>query len=297
MILLKRRIIVILIIFFLGTSFYPALVSSKTTVTKNDQTEDIFFGLKSHVDLTWDENLTLEPIAPNIELFDLDLNISFWVTYGIFGGLVGVFLCGRPVQIKFEIDKPDWCSASLSSSIITISIPKKNVMRSIFISLVVHVNDSAPAFEEFPITIKATTDREIKGPFGLISFLSPATITKNITLRADYTGIISYYVQDSIETPPQIEKQLPVIAENMANGKTIIECEIIESLPDFVVYFDPEELVLEVGEEKTTYLNITAPVDFSGEGMIMVCFTPHYFYNYSIVGASFNHTIKVFYYP
>lgn len=300
--LLKRGIAIIIVILFLVISIYPAQVNSKTTITKNEQTEDIFFGLKSHVDVTWDENATLKPVVPNSGVLILPLNISYWVTGGIFGRLTNYYLSHRhfPVYIELEIiDKPEWCDTSIDDPIISIKIPpKQNIKYSGYSNLYVTVTEKAPAFEKFPITIKATMDRELKGPFRFITLLSPATITKNVTLIVGYWVPMGYYFPEGIEieTPPLIEKQLPIIAHNFGNGKTLLECEIIESPPGFLVNFDPENLILEVGEENTTYLKITAPSNFSGRETIITSFTPHYYYNYSIMDHTENITINVFYY-
>jgi hypothetical protein len=301
--LLKRVISLIIIILFLGMSIYPAQVNSKIIVTKNDQAEEIFFGLKSHVDVTWDENATLELVVPNSGVLILPLNISYWVTWGIFGRLTNCYLNHLyfQVNIKLEIiDKPEWCDVSIDNPIISMKIPtKQNIKYLGYSNLKVTVTEKAPAFEKFPITIQATMDRELKGPFGFITLLSPATITKNVTLIAGYWVPMGYYFPEGIEieTPPLIEKQLPIIAHNFGNGKTLLECKIIESPTGFLVYFDPENLILEVGEENTTYLKITAPSNFSGRETIITSFTPHYYYNYSIMDHTENISINVFYYP
>jgi len=142
-------------------------------------------------------------------------------------------------------------------------------------------------------------DWEIKGPLGFITFLSPVNKTVNITLIPDYWGVVFYELPEGslIETPPLIEKQLPIIVHNLANGKTLIESEIVLYPPDFIVYLDPENLILDVGENKTMYLKVTAPSNFSGTEIIKTKFTPHFYYNYSLAGMPEIITFAVFYFP
>lgn len=287
-ILLDRGLILIVILLFLGMSIYPIQASSTTLINQKEKPGEIFFGLKSHIDITWDENEALKPIMPLSEVRKLSFNISYWVTWGIFGRITNYFLRDYAVIINIEIiDKPEYCDASISQKELFFLIPnKQNIIESSnsFIHIVLY--EKAPAYEEFNITIQATMDLEIKGPLGFVTFLSPAKKTVNITLIPDYWGVFNYELPEGtlIETPPLIEKQLPIEIKNIANGKTIIESEIIINPPDFIIYFDPEELIIEVGETKTMYLKVIAPSNFSGRETIRTYFTPHFYYNYSLVG-------------
>jgi hypothetical protein len=269
-------------------SIFPNQVSSTTSINKNVKPGEIFFGLKSHISITWDENESRIPIMPNEGVRIIPLNISYWITWGIFGRITNHFLKNGIVDIKIEIiDIPKFCEASFSTNKIRLAFPDKQYsIESNINNIYIIVDENAPAYEEFNLTIQTTMDHEIKGPLGFITLLSPAIKTENITLIPDYWGVVSYELPEGnlIETPPLIEKQLPIIVENLANGKTLIESEIIEYPPDFILYLDPEELILDVGENKTTYLKVIAPSNFSGIEIIRTKFTPHFYYNYSLMG-------------
>lgn len=297
----KKILIIGIILLFLGISINPIQVSSSNIIKNNEKPGEIFFGLKSHIDITWDENESLKPIMPNNENRKISINISYWITWGIFGRLINLYLRENGVFIHIEItDKPEYCEASFRQNEMYIPFPKKqNIRESYYNPIFIVLDEHAPAYEEFNITIQATMDYEIKGPLGFITLISPTNITVNLTLIPDYWGIVSYMLPEGsiIETPPLMEKQLPIIVQNLANGKTLIESEIILTPPDFIVYLAPENLILGVGENKTMYLNVIAPSNFSGVETILTKFTPHYYYNHSIVGSIEIISFAVFYFP
>jgi len=279
-ILLKRGFILIVILLFLGISIYPNQVSSTTLINQNVKPGEIFFGLKSHIDITWDKDESLEPIMPLSEIRILTLNVSYWVTWGILGRITNHFLSKGGVNIDIDIiDKPEYCEAYLEYKHLHIPIPSKhNKKESSHTNIQVSLDEKAPAFERCNITIQATMDHEIKGPLGFITLLSPAKITVNLTVVPDYFGLISCELPEGnfIETPPLIEKQLPIILYNKGNGYSRIKSEILEYPSDFIIYIDPENLYLDVGENKTTYLKVLAPSNFSGRETIQTKFTPNY---------------------
>lgn len=279
-ILLKRGFILTVIILFLGISIYPDQVSSTTLINQNVKPGEIFFGLKSHIDITWDENVSYEPLMPNEGAHTIPLNISYWITWGIFGKITNYLFKTREVDIYIEIiDIPDFCEASFSTNVTRLAFPDKQYLKESSINnIFITLDENAPAFEQFNITIQATMDHEIKGPLGFITLLSPAKITVNLALVPDYFGLISYELPEGnfIETPPLIEKQLPIILYNKGNGYSRIKSEILEYPSDFIIYIDPENLYLDVGENKTIYLKVLAPSNFSGIETIQTKFTPSY---------------------
>jgi hypothetical protein len=278
--LIKRILVLGIIILFLGLSFNPIQVSSTTLINHNEKPGEIFFGLKSHIDITWDENESLLPIMPNHGVRDLSLNISYWITWGIFGRITNHLLKNGVVDIIIEIvDMPEFCEASFLTNVTLLPFPDKQNLNESYINYIfITIDENAPAYEEFNITIQAKMDHEIKGPLGLITFLNSATKTVNITLIPDYWGCVKYKLPEGniIETPPLIEKQLPIIVYNCGNGKTLIESEIISAPPDFIIYIEPEILILDVLENKTMYLKVIAPSNFSGIVTIHTKFTPSF---------------------
>ncbi|UCF50542.1 MAG: hypothetical protein JSU91_03425 [Thermoplasmatales archaeon] len=261
-------------------SIFPTHVSSTTQINHNEKPGEIFFGLKSHVDITWDENETYNQIMPLEEVRVLSFNISYWVTWGILGQLTNYYLKDRGVNINIEIiNKPDFCNAYLDENEISIPFPKKQNIKELYNNFIrIFLKLDAPAFEAFNITLQATMESEIKGPLGFITFLSPANKIVNITLLPDYYGNVGYLLPEGniIETPPLVEKQLPIKLYNFGNGKSLIESEIISAPSDFIVYLDPENLILDVLENKTIYLKVIAPSNFSGIETITSMFTPSF---------------------
>jgi len=278
--LFKKILVIGIIIIFLGISINPIQVSSTNIINNNEKPGEIFFGLKSHIGITWDENESLEPLMPNEGGRAIQLNISYWVTWCIFGQITNYLLKNGVVDIYIEIiDMPEFCKASFSTNVTRLAFPDKQYLKESNINhIFVTIDEKAPAFKRFNITIQATMDRQVKGPLRFITFLSPAKITVNLTLIPDYWGLVSFKLPEGniIETPPLIEKQLPIIAYNLGNGITYIKSEIFLIPPDFIIYLDPENLILDVGENKTMYLKILAPSNFSGIETIYTKFTPHF---------------------
>jgi hypothetical protein len=275
-----ERGIIIIILLSLGMSIFPTQVSSTIQVNHNEKPGEIFFGLKSNIGITWDENESLKPIMPLYEVRVLTFNISYWVTWGIFGRITNYYLKDRGVNINIEIiNKPDFCEASLNENEIYIPIPKKQNIKESYNNFIrIFLRLDAPAYKGFNITLQATMDRKIKGPLGLITLLSQANKIVNITLIPEYYGNVGYCLPEGnvIETPPLIEKQLPIKLYNFGNGKSLIESEIISAPSDFIVYLDPENLILDVLENKSIYLKVIAPSNFSGIETITSKFTPSF---------------------
>jgi len=238
---------------------------------------------------------------PFSEFLMIPFNISYWTTWGIFGRLINFILGGSRIDINLEVfNIPEWCNVYLPTDSITYFIPlKPNIKYTKEIVLAVSVNMDAPAYEEFSLMLEAKIYDRLVGPFGFITLLSPASKNVNFSLTPDYLALIDLYTPEGtdIETPPLIEKKFPIEVTNLGNGKTIVEFEVLEEPPGFNTYFDPVNLTLDIKEEKIINLMITAPSDFSGYETITIGYTPHFYYNYSIIGTTELKTILVFYSP
>ncbi len=297
--LIGKYLAVGIILMFVGTSILPA------TATPLHQTENKishpwgFFGLSSSITITWDANETKEPLIPRGCTRTVTLNTLFRIAEGVFGRLIHNLLNGKQVTIQVSVvETPEWSSAALSQETITCTIVRnENDYSMLHTSLTVAVDENAPAFELFPVTIQATVE-PLHGPFGVFTVLQGTPKIVNVTFSVAYKPLLGFVFPetDIIETPPQIQVELPIGIENKGNGRTTVENEILDYPNDWIVAL-PSQVILDVGEYKEINLSIIAPLNFSGVEAITLGFTPHSYENYSLVGSLTVVTVLAFYNP
>jgi hypothetical protein len=258
-----------------------------------------FFGLASNIIVSWDANETEEPIIPRGELRTVRLEVTFWVTWGIFGRLINYLFKYQSVIITLSVvDKPEWCVATLSQGTLQCIIPpKENSYEIVHTQLVVQVADDTPAFELCPITIQTTVE-PLHGPFGFLTMMQNTSQIVNVTFTVGYKPLIQLSLPETniIETPPQIQVELPIGITNLGNGRTTVVNEVLDYPNDWIVAL-PSQVILDVGEYKEINLSIIAPSNFSGVETITMGFTPHSSENYSLVGLRTFLNVLVYYNP
>jgi hypothetical protein len=196
------------------------------------------------------------------------------------------------------IDAPEWCTTIISQGTLSVIIPRdENNYYAACTYLSVMVDDNAPAFEFFPVTIQAIIE-PLLGPFGFIPVMQGTTEIVNVTFTTAYKPLLKCDLPEGniIETPPFVQVQLPIEITNIGNGKTIVENEVV-SYPDGWTVSLPAQIVLEVDECKEINLSILASYNFSDEKSIIVSFTPHFFDNYSLVGQPTYVSVLAYYRP
>ena len=257
------------------------------------------FGLISTIVVSWDANMTEEPIIPRGEIRSVPLECSFSVMYGVLGRLIHLLLRNKLVTMTLSIvEMPGWCTAVIAQGNLSVLMPPdEDTVMMATTQLSVMVNDQAPAFEHCPVKIQVTVEPR-HGPFGFIPLLQGTTQDFHVTFIVGYKPLIqpSYPQGNVIETPPLVQVKLPIGITNLGNGKTIVENEVVNH-PDGWDVTLPEQLILEVGEKKEMNLSFVAPAGFSGVASITVSFTPHSFDNYSLVGQTGYGSIIAYYRP
>ena len=197
------------------------------------------------------------------------------------------------------IDKPEWCAATLSQGTFycTIPPPKESNHQIVQTRISVQVADAAPAFELFAVTIQAIIE-PLHGPFGFLTMMQGTTQIVDISFSVAYHPCVEFSFPDTniIETPPLVQVDFPIRMENLGNGKTIVENEVVHYPDGWDVYL-PSQVVLDVYESKEINATILAPYNFSGEEIITFMFTPHSYDNYSLVGSSTMTSILAYYNP
>jgi hypothetical protein len=275
------------------------LVMNVSKATQNtNETHDIIssslFGLQSVITVSWDANQTSEPLEPHGAYRRIDLDVSYSVVKGFLGQFI-LWYCiftRQIISVTVEIiEKPYYCTAIIDNSILLFSFSD---IPSVELSILgVSVNENAPAFEPFCVKIKASVN-DIPGPFGFFTFINDFEIIQSIFFTADYLSIMHVTPESNyIETTPGTTVVDPITVENLGNGKTLVDIQFINFPEEWSLIIDPPQLIIEVDESKVTNLSITPPPDFYGHEIIVLRFTPKYYYNPEIQGYPENIIIAV----
>ena len=298
--LFSKYLAVGIILLFVTSSILPATAKPILVSENTLSIPEKFFGLNSNIEISWDANQTKEPIIPREELRTVDLDLSFWVTWGVLGRFINYIYRGAPIRLDLSIiDKPEWCVATLSQGTLLCNMPppKENSHQIVHTQISVQVADVAPAFEFCPVTIQAIIE-PLHSPFGFLTMMQGTTQIVNVTFSVAYYPLVQFSFPDTniIETPPLVQVDFGIRMENLGNGKTIVENEVVHYPDGWDVYL-PSQVVLDVYESKEINATILAPYNFSGEETITLMFTPHSYDNYSLVGSPSLTSILAYYNP
>lgn len=134
------------------------------------------FGLFSNIVVSWDANMTEEPIIPRGEIRSVPLKCSFSVIYGVLGRLIHLLLRNHLVIMTVSIvEMPEWCTAVISQGSLSVLMPPaEGTITTVTTWLSVQVRDQAPAFEICPVKIQVTVEPR-HGPLGFIPLLQGFT--------------------------------------------------------------------------------------------------------------------------
>jgi hypothetical protein len=296
---LRKCFSVGIILLFIGTVIIPSNAKPIISTANIEPRPGNFFGLKSNIEISWDANDTKEPLIPRGYIHSVNMTVSFWVTWGIFSRLINYLFKNRLLLVKLSIvDTPEWCTAVLMMDTLRFNMPQKeNTPVIVTARFAIQAADGAPAFEVCPITIQATME-SVHGFFGLLTLMKGTTQVVNITFTVAYKPQLSIDFPEGtiIETHPLVQVELPIGITNLGNGKTTVINEIVNYPSDWIVTL-PSQVTLETSEYKEINLTIIAPSKFSGEKEITMSFTPHSYDNHSLIGATTNETILVYYNP
>lgn len=263
----------------------------------NDNCEGGIFGLQGHIAFNYNEDDFLNPIPPLSGYCEFAMNVSYRVS-GLFANML-IYLLGRwrtniVVELSVE-DVPEWAYVGVYPKTVSPMISTK--WKSEGCRVQISVDENAPAYEISYFKLKAKSI-SVKGPFRMLTWINDTEHVEEIPFVPGYFPIIhvnpeNYY----LETPPGEITNLTILIENIGNGLTSVNAEVIQ-IPsdDWWCYIQPET-VLDVGESKNVSFFIMPPGNFSGFETIRLGFTPSYFYDPTQQGSTQIHTITVHYKP
>ncbi|UCH71770.1 MAG: hypothetical protein JSW62_05060 [Thermoplasmatales archaeon] len=271
-----KKISTIVTLFFVFLlMFSPNVISNENAENKSSN----IFGFRSlfasHPLIYILHERTDEMAIPNSGVLEIPLEITF--------DLIGLFahrherrFRNRVIGVKLSIDeKPDWCEADLSDDLVNFRIGQSEPYQS---SLLVTVNEMAPAFSQGVVKIRAKSD-EIRGLF-LIK-VREGEETFSIPFVIGYWPAFSYKLHEGtlMEIPPLNNTIIPIKLENLGNGPTWMNIEVIDIPKNWNLDY-PKNITLgslASNEENKGEIKITirSPKDFSVE-TIRIKLTPSY---------------------
>ena len=307
--MIKRKCLTIgLILLLIGTSIIPitaqdfekSLVqTSNALIQKTIMSQSVVlgggFGLQSVIYISWGNEIE-EPLVPHGEIRNVPLNVTYYtILFNAFISPIILRYCiltHQYVFVELDIeDTPSFCTASLNKSVLRFPITKDKSSQTV--SLFLQVDNNAPAYEQFVVTINASVDT-MKGPFCILPFIYGYYNTFGLPFYPGYNPLISVTPEYTIiETTPGTTFIDPITIENLGNGKTIVYYDVDNCCPSGWNIFISGDTVLEVNESKSTNLSITPPINFYGFLIIVLSFTPHYYDNRLLVGSPTYVTIGV----
>lgn len=264
-------------------------VSSRSIVPKGGS------ALQSIIYMSWG-NGTQEPLVPGGEPRIITLTVTYVTVLGypIIGQII-LFYClltHQYVTVTLEVgDTPSWCTASLSNS--QLRFPITGIESSQVTTLVVAVNEHAPAYELCPVPIHASVNT-MRGPFGFLPFVNGYDQTSIMNCIPGYLPhIIVTPASDYINATPGNTSHLPINITNAGNAKTVVFTEIVEFPSGDWLIAIPSQVILEVNMSHESILSVVPPNNFSGTDTITMTFTPYKADDYSQHGEPVYVTIVV----
>lgn len=290
----RTRLAVVFILFFVGAS----LISSASG-PQNDVRRLIVphagFGLGSVVTLSWNGNETSEPLPPGGSPRNVNLTVMYYtVLVSPFVGKLILLYClltHQEANVTLEIgDTPSWCTASLSESQLQFPITGDTVSRTV--SVIVAVDEHAPAYQLCPVPIHVSVDT-LRGPFGLLPFVNGYDQTFTMCFFPGYLPHISVVpASDHLNATPGNTSYLPINITNHGNARTAVMIQITEHLPGWITYI-PGQVIIDVNMSEETGLSVVPPSDFQGTESITISFTPYKADDYSQHGDPVYVTITI----
>jgi len=232
-----------------------------------------------------------ENVIPNSGVLDIPLSTTFTLT-GPWASAAEKGLLGTTVvQIELKvIQKPDWCTASISNPLAQIKVGQPEPYPS---TLTVTVNENAPAFQQGVVRISATSKIQRSVLFNI----GEETVEFDISFIIGYWSVVSYDMPDGtlVEVGPLDTADFQIDIENIGNGPTYVGIEIVDIPEDewSVNIASSVQLAAAVyqggGTKKTVHLKIKPPYGFgfhNDRKTFGVKFTPSYLGKPELIGQT-----------
>jgi len=273
--------------------FSPAAFSSEINEAEKSTSlgfKSIFASI-SIINIKFDEDAASEYVIPLNKEHEIPLKIYYQI-FGLFANWHAVVFQNRLMKIELSIaEKPEWCTATITSPVVDVDIRANfDDPANANTSLLIKVNEKAPALEQGKITIEATSPA-IKGFFGIITKVTEGKVYTNIPFIVGYFPIIDFEPEFTYkEIPPLDVTKIPINITNYGNGPTELLIEI-EEIPEKWNISYPEKILVgspALGEENEAEVVIDIrPNKYFSREAINVSFIPRYFAEPKLKGSTY----------
>ena len=222
-----------------------------------------------------------ENIVPNGGVLQIPLDTTFTLT-GAFASFAESGLLGRSVvQIELKVvQKPDWCTASISNPLANIQVGEPTPYRSL---LTVTVTEAAPAFQQGVVRISATSQLQRSVLFNI----AEVSVDFDINFIIGYWSVVAYGMPTGTyaEVGPLETADFQIDIENLGNGPTLVAIELVDVPEDEWSINVAASVQLGSGifegeaKRKTAHLKIKPPYGFgfhNDRKTFGVKFSPNY---------------------
>lgn len=250
-------------------------ITAQTIVVTNETVPNGIFGLQSLLVVEWNANDTQELLEPDFS-YTIPLNITYWILGGPFSQLILFYYMKtfQYVTVSLEIeDIPSWCTADLTTP--QLQFPITNVQTTKITVLTVSVDYTAPAFEPFYLKIHASVN-DTRGPYGILPLIQGCEVVPEIGFVSAYMPLLGITLGNYIYiTTPKTPVVAPILVQNLGNGDTTVDVDIIDKPQDWYFILGPPQLQLAVNESKVMNLSIFPPMNSHIIQTIIISFTPY----------------------
>ena len=239
------------------STFIICLVLFSTCATFIPNTSaGILFNLQSVVSVQYAGNETQKPVIPRGSILNVQLDVTYYVTRGLFGSGILVAYSSQLAMVKLEIiDKSEWLTANLPTDTVPFSISDQP--RTSKFNIAFQASENAPAYAQGYITIKAYVAK-----IGLIQGFEQEF---TLPVFPSYKPLIDPNLPETNtkKIGPMDSAVFPIEIKNLGNAETIVFLDI-ESKPAGWNAIITSQITLPEGEgaTATAYLVIKPPKGF-----------------------------------
>ena len=276
-----KKTSIIIVLFILA----PILLSS-ISLTSEASTENSKIGNSFRTIFAAEPVITIshEPeniiINPNDETTEITIKIFYNLT-GRYVRYQESRLRHRVIPIELSMEEPpEWCNVEILNEDLKIIIGDDQPLNT---TLKITVTEKAPAFEQYEIKLKASTC-EIWGLFFLRVFNGEAE--HDIPIMADYWPLVTANAKNGnyVEIEQKQTADFEIELENLGNGPTYVECEILNSPSGWSTNIESRVSLASAATgsgntKQTVHLVIKPPSNYGYSnkiGSFRVKFTPSY---------------------
>jgi len=259
---------------------------SSTTIAETSSDEDPSLGFAIvESEITIDAGSQIDnPIGPS-ETKEIEITVKYKLDIGdiaarlLFNRRVGRLMLfgfdyimkskGIPsAEINLSVECPDWCTATLEPSGVTVGISNVLTEADEKVKLTISINNTngtVPALEPGDITIIA----ESQASWGIGGSSNETTIS----VMAAYNSTLEINATTTMEISPVNETVIPINITNAGNGEATVNISIETAPEKWNISFSQAEVTLSAGETKQIDMFVIPIKSFKNE-TIQLTFTP-----------------------